>query len=80
MTRDYRDRVIEQFAVDEVLLLERIDSLTGDLSIYRQMVSAALTACHDLTVRCDQLRASLRRTEEQYRALRVQLLDPPAAA
>jgi hypothetical protein len=66
--------VIDDLALSEAVLRERIVSLEKDVSIYRELTCAAFDALRRLTIRHHQLRESSRRVHDEYQALRQERL------
>jgi hypothetical protein len=77
--------VIEDLALSESELLERVASLEADVGVYRELTGAAFDALRRLTVRYQRLQESSNRLRDEYRELREQLLlnagaDEPRSA
>ena len=77
---DYRDVAIEELAISEAVLLERVSSLEANVATYRALTCAAFDALHDLTVAHDQLRARHHRMRDEYRHLLAQQISRQAVA
>ena len=71
---DTTQLVIEDLALNEVVLRERIVSLETDVAVYRELTVAAFDALRHLTVRYQRLQESSRRDTDELRAHREQQL------
>jgi chromosome segregation ATPase len=80
MSRDHTDLVIAELADSEARLLERVVDLEGDLSVYRELLSEALTALRAVTATRDRLRQDRERLREDLQRLREQTMRQAAAA
>lgn len=74
LIRDYRDDALEHFALDEIELLRRVESLGADVMSYRELALAGISALRDKTVCCDRLRDQYFRLLDEYRRLREQII------
>jgi hypothetical protein len=71
---DYRDLVIQQLSDDEAALLGRVVHLETDVATYRELLSAAFDALHDVTVSLDRERAQHHEIIAEFRSFRELML------
>lgn len=74
MTRDYRDACIEELALAEAELLDRVADLVADRDAHCQVARAAIHRLHELTRCYERLRAQYSRLLAEYRRLRAQVM------